>query len=405
MEIRKICVQIFLAELTITPVLVISYLYVIKMRPQLSPMQEIQFKYQNGFWKKRILTNAIQYKSGRVLSDENLENIKLLSVNQCKNRRFLVYKCDGASLCGGTGDRQKGIVSAFLLSLLTNRTFIVDMTKPCNIETVLQVGVYNWSLCKGYIKTLPKQDIMKLNLLFGNRSVAKQIENIDFDSQWTAKVVLFRCNSLLIDKIRRHNYTETRLNWLQNTTNEETIHKVLHTLFQPNQRILEDFVKLYNKHVHGKNLVCSHIRIGKNPTIPKDEKLLRGSPNVTRILEFLKRYDDPKKYTIYIATDSDSVKQDAKSNLTSYVNINRPIVHVDRRMNESVAEACEGLYTGIFEQFILSLCDTLVLTRSSFGCMSAYMRGVQDNIFLYNPNLRKVGQYNLTEIQRVFKLV
>jgi hypothetical protein len=279
------------------------------------------------------------------------------------------------------------------------------MTKPCNIETVLQVGVYNWSLCKGYIKTLPKQDIMKLNLLFGNRSIAKEIENIDFDSQWTAKVVFLRCNTLLIDKIRRHNYTETRINWLKHTTNEETIHKVLHTLFQPNQRILEDFVKLFNKHVQGKNLVCCHIRIGKNPTIPKDEKLLRGSPNVTRILEFLKRYDDPKKYTIYIATDSDSVKQDAQSNLTSYVNINRPIVHVDRRTNESVAEACEGLYTGIFEQFILSLCDTLVLTRSSFGCMSAYMRGVQDNIFLYNPNLQKVDHYNLTEIQRVFKLV
>jgi hypothetical protein len=304
--------QVFLAELAITLVLVFSYLFIYEARPPsaLTPeiQSEIQFKHQDGFWNKRILTNVIQYKSGRVISDENLENIKIISVNQCKNRRFLMYKCDGASLCGGMGDRQKGIISTFLLSLLTNRTFVLDMTKPCNVEAGLLPGVYNWSLCKEHIKSLPKKEYLKLNLMFGNRSFAKEIENFDFDNQWTAKVVLIRCNTMLIDKISRHNYTKTRISWLLDTNIEETIHKVLHTLFQPNQRILEDFVKLYNNHVQGKHLVCSHIRIGKNPTLPKDNRLLRGAPNSTKILGFLKRYDDSEKFAIYIATDSDAEK-------------------------------------------------------------------------------------------------
>ena len=242
--------------------------------------------------------------------------------------------------------------------------------------------------------------------MFRDRKFLKHIQNFEFDSNWTEKVVVVRINSYITDKIRRHNYTSTRLNWLLDTSHEETIHRILHTLFRPSQRMLNDAVKLYDNKMRGKHLVCSHIRIGKNPTIPNDSGLPRGSPNETRVIEFLKTFDDNRKYAIYIATDSDNVRRDAQRKIKSYVNINRQIIHVDkRRMNVTDAEACDGLYSAIFEQFILTLCDTLVLTRSNFGVMSAYMRGVSDNIFLYNLKTRKVEKYKLTDIQKIFKFV
>ena len=382
-----------------------SYLFVFERQNlsiQSSPETQRISKH-DSFWNKHILTNVIQYTGGRVLSAEELENITIASVNQCRNRKFLVFKCDGASLCGGIGDRQKGIISAFLLSLLTNRTFVIDISKPCKLEKFLQPTVYNWTLCKKYISTLHKNSSLKLNFLFKDRKILKDIQNVDFDRNWTAQVVVVRINTYLIDKIKQHNYTKSRLNWLLHTSREETIHKIMHTLFRPSQKMLEEAANFYNIKVQGKHLVCSHIRMGKNPTIPKDHKLLRGAPNDTRILEFLKRYDHSRKYAIYIATDSDEVRRDALANIKSYININRQIVHVDRRMNLTAVESCEGLYSATFEQFILTLCDTLVLTRSGFGAMSAYMRGVSDNIFLYNPNTRTVGKYNLTDIQRIFK--
>mmetsp|Transcript_27272 Transcript_27272/g.70715 ORF Transcript_27272/g.70715 Transcript_27272/m.70715 type:complete len:577 (+) Transcript_27272:74-1804(+) len=44
--------------------------------------------------------------------------------------RFLVWACDPTARCGGQSDRVKGIVSAFLLAVATNRTFLVDSSDP-----------------------------------------------------------------------------------------------------------------------------------------------------------------------------------------------------------------------------------------------------------------------------------
>ncbi|XP_045163677.2 uncharacterized protein LOC123527998 [Mercenaria mercenaria] len=361
----------------------------------------------DSVWNNYILTGKITYTSGRHLTEENLEIIKVHSVNQCKSRRYLVYTCDRSSLCGGWGDRQKGIVSSFLLALLTNRTFIMNVTHPCKLENFLLSSVYNWSKCGNYLRTLPKQNFVAFNYVVGNRKFLKQIQSVDFDRNWTSQVVILRFNAYVIDQIRQHKQTETRLNWLLNTSNEEAIHRVLHTLLKPNQKILDDALKLKTDRIHDKHLVCSHIRKGQNPSIPEDNKLPRGSPNETLIFNFLKRYSDDRKYAIYIATDSDEVRRLAEANIKSYINMNRKIVHVDRlgNLKKSKEEACEGFYTVLFEQFILSLCDTLILTRSNFGGIAAYIRGISDNLFLYNQKTDEILQSNLTFMQNIFKFI
>ncbi|XP_053391828.1 uncharacterized protein LOC128554587 [Mercenaria mercenaria] len=367
----------------------------------------MSFLNQNSVWNEHIVVDNILYRGGRLLTEENMENIKVYSVNQCKSRRYLVYTCDHSKLCGGWGDRQKGIVSSFLLALLTNRTFIINMTDPCQLENFLLANVYNWSICSNYVRTLPKKKFSIFSYVVGGRKFLKQIKDFNFDRNWTAQVVNLRFNANVIDQIRQHNQAKVRLNWLLNTTNEEVIPKVLHTLFQPHQRILDDAVKLHMNTIHGKHLVCSHIRKGKNPSIPEDSKRPKGTPNETLIFDFLKMYSDDRKYTIYIATDSDEVRRQAEANIRSYINTNRAIVHVDRlgKLKKYKEVACEGFYTVIFEQFILSLCDILVLTRSNFGGIAAYIRGISDNLYLYNQKTDTILPSNLTYMQRVFKFI
>ena len=41
------------------------------------------------------------------------------------------------SVCGGWADRQKGIVSAYVLSVLMDRDFKLDMPRPCDIAVFL----------------------------------------------------------------------------------------------------------------------------------------------------------------------------------------------------------------------------------------------------------------------------
>lgn len=62
--------------------------------------------------------------------------------------RYIMYRCDrelDKNLCGGFGDRLKGILSAYLWSLLTNRTFLLRVTKPCNMVTLLEPNEVEWN--------------------------------------------------------------------------------------------------------------------------------------------------------------------------------------------------------------------------------------------------------------------
>ncbi|XP_053397061.1 uncharacterized protein LOC123530570 [Mercenaria mercenaria] len=367
--------------------------------------QDSAIQFEHRVWNE-LLKHDNVYKGGRLLTKDTLENIKTISTEQCRSQRFLVFKCDSSTICGGLADRQKGIVSSFLLALLTNRTFVVDMTMPCDLNNFLLPNIYNWSLCREFLKAVPKENVNELNYVTKNREkFLHQISSFNFDGNWTKKVIVLRLNAYAIDWIRQHRQAKARLKWLMDITDEEAIHLVLHTLFKPNQRLLKDIVQFYDNRVLGRHLVCSHIRIGQNPSIPADYRRPRGSSNETLIFHFLEAYDDDQKYVTYIASDSEDIKRHAETRLKSYINVNRTIVHVDRlgKLKHYTKEACEGLYTALFEQLILTLCDTLILTRSCFGTMAAYIRGVSDNIFLFIPKTQQILKTNLTNIQTIFK--
>jgi hypothetical protein len=75
-------------------------------------------------------------------------NEKIDMVSSTSEHRFIMYRCDrelDKNLCGGFGDRLKGILSAYLWSLLTNRTFLLRVTKPCNMVTLLEPNEVDWN--------------------------------------------------------------------------------------------------------------------------------------------------------------------------------------------------------------------------------------------------------------------
>ncbi|XP_053385797.1 uncharacterized protein LOC123561743 [Mercenaria mercenaria] len=338
---------------------------------------------EHSVWNEH-LTNDIVYNGGRLLTKDNLEILKPLSVEHCRSQRFLVYKCDSSSYCGGWADRQKGIVSSFLLALLTNRTFIVDMTSPCEVKRFLLPNIYNWSMCTTFLETVSKKNFSYFKYVYGNtrKKFVNQIKSFNFDKNWTKRVVFLQFNANAINGIRQHKQAKTRLKWLMNVTNAEARHLVLHTLLNQTKEGI---------------LVCSHIRIGQNPSIPADKTRAR-KPNETVIFEFLDRYDDYRKHAIYIASDSDDIKRLAEIRFKSFVNINRTTVHIDRlgKLRPFTKEACEGFYSVLFEQLILTLCDTLVLTPSGFGTTAAYLRGVSDNLYMFQPETQRILKLNVT---------
>ena len=362
---------------------------------------------QLTLWNKNIIVenNSLTLKGERLLTEESLQNIKLSNRSLCNNQKFLVYKCDNLYPCGGWADRQKGIVSTFLLALLTNRRYIIDMDKPCKLEHFLMPNVYNWSVCYDFVKNVTANHTISVNYIDPSKEMLAEIKSLNFFHNWSLSLVVSRFNVYAINEIRQHKLAKSRLKWLSNITNEEAIRLVLHTLFKPTVEVLKDVINFYHNQVRGKQLVCCHIRVGKNPSIPIDNVPRFGEPNITLLFDFLKTFEATGTNAIYIASDSESVKDLAKKSITSYININRTIVHVDRlgQFETLKLEACDGWNTVILEQFILSQCDTLVLTRSGLGTMAAYMRGVNENLFMFHPEIQKVIQTNLTDLNRSFQ--
>ncbi|XP_060607954.1 uncharacterized protein LOC132760075 [Ruditapes philippinarum] len=378
-------------------------------------LQENTSKYQSGnftqrfnrppLWARHIAkeNGSLTFKGGQTLNNDVLQNIKVSNITYCKKQRFLVYKCDSSMLCGGWGDRQKGIVSTFLMAILTNRVFVIDMDKPCKLDNILLPNIYDWSLCYNFVKTVSKRNIIQLSYTDNLVKVKETLQSSDFNRTWPKQVVALTVNSYAIDEVRKHKLAKTRLKWLLNITNEKAIHLVLHTLFKPGEKILNDASEFYDKHVQGKQLICSHIRMGRNPSIPSDA-ILKVS-NETMLFQFLKYFEEEVQNAIYVATDSKEIKQLARKNIKSYININRTIVHVDRlgKFKDIKSESCQGFATAILEQFILSLCDILLITKSGFGTMAAYIRGLDDNLFIFHPKTRTIVKSNLVNVQRAFK--
>jgi hypothetical protein len=286
-------------------------------------LQKITSKYQSWdtihilkrkgtLWSKHFAkdNNSWTFRNGHALKGGVLENITVPNSSHCNQRRFLVYKCDTSMLCGGWADRQQGIISTFLMALLTNRVFVIDMDKPCKLDNILFPNIYNWSLCYSFVKTVSQNNLIHYNYIDNLGKIRETLKSFDFNREWSKQVVTVRVNIYAIDEVRKHKLALIRLKWLLNISNEKVIHLALHTLFKPGEKILNDASEFYDRQIKGKQLICSHIRMGRNPSIPSDSIL--KAPNVTMLLQFLKSFEVELTNAVYVASDSEEIKQLAK---------------------------------------------------------------------------------------------
>lgn len=314
----------------------------------------------------------------------------------CEERKYVVYRC--YKVCGGLGDREKGIVSAYLLALLTNRTLVIDMFSPCRLETSIVPNNVNWLKCKSYALNVPGNSKRLVSVT--DRSKTYTVEQF---VSLKEKVITIEINWFVTHHLQRY-VTSNKINhmqWLVNVRNEVIIHKVLNELFRPTEHIMSEINNFITKYASNKQLVCTHVRMGKNPSIPNDVDFRRianrGIPNVTTVLSFLKTYSNAKDYTVYVATDADMVRKEALSTIANSVSLNKEIVHIDR-INHGKVSGCAGLGDAVTEQVLLSKCDVLLLTRSGFGIMAALWRGQIGQLYLHNSLSNDIQRADVNEI-------
>ncbi|KAK0059022.1 hypothetical protein Bpfe_011632 [Biomphalaria pfeifferi] len=104
-------------------------------------------------------------------------------------KKYLIYLCDSKKYCFGLGDRQRGLVSVYLLAEVTNRTFGLVMTSPSNFTEFYQPSLVNWEIPEAEL--LGKSTIVLEGL--GGKTDFK-LESDDFNANFTQDVIYIRTN-------------------------------------------------------------------------------------------------------------------------------------------------------------------------------------------------------------------
>lgn len=303
---------------------------------------------------------------------------------RCKDMKFLVYHC--ITDCGGLADIQKGIVSTYLLSLISDRKFVIRMSTPCEFTNFYQPFSYDWLECSNYISTVPENGTQQLMMVNKEKEFRSYLMDINFAVNWTKQVVALTINWNVIDIVQSH-FRKMPLRkdllWINSTRPDVAIPKILGTVLWRHPSFDQDLGIFASEHIQEKSLVCAHIGTGDGSVSPYDISDGIANVNVTVVIKFLDRYRNDTKYVIHISTDSKLFSNQLFSLFRNAVSFNKTMISIDK-LYVKRTDTCDSLYNVILEQTILTQCSVLLITNGEFGKIAAYIRNSDKDLFVYH---------------------
>lgn len=303
--------------------------------------------------------------------------------------KYIVYLCHSNITCAGWGDRQHGIFSAYLLSLVTNRTFKVDMQSPCQLSKLYHPRMINWKIHQSELEGLSSIHLYALN----DRKFRESMKVIDFDEEYPQDVVYLTTNYDYFYNLKANPvYKSIFRQKVKGRPRPILFADLWQSIFKMNKRVVRKYTPALNyaRPTKQHKLACAHIRFGRNPTIPTDGDIRNTLTTIKPLWSFLEKHSDPSRYRIFVASDWQGFRDKVKSlyrNIT--IDIEGDIIHIDklkdqrkRENSTNVADPCTGFEKVIADQFVLSKCDILLLTYSVFGKAAAYLRRSNNDLYL-----------------------
>ena len=272
--------------------------------------------------------------------------------------KYLIYTCNQP--CGGWGDRTRKIVGAFLLSLALNRTFLINMTWPCAITHLLEPNIIRWNRT---IKNFSQRTNLIVSNLTASDNDYRQIllwENVDI-IYFQVKDLGYYSLLLWRDDLYRvlHSQYGLHRSTLFIHTAFTLAYELLFKLKAHPQAHMNEISEKFNL----KTLHCAHIRIGRNPSNPNDIVFPKRERMNTSVIGFLKNVSQSND-TIFVSTDSEEVQLYARRQFgRRLLTIEGLIRHIDRSGHKL---ACDGFEKTILDFYMISKCQTMVMSKSAF---------------------------------------
>ncbi|KAK6178787.1 hypothetical protein SNE40_011295 [Patella caerulea] len=363
------------------------YMYGVLFPNYYSNIGYLQFSNQTSIRNKTLIRSKTSIRNktpirkqisiGIPISAQNQQNTLISTTPGSQSKNVIVYTCGRGGLCGGLGDRQKGIIAAYLIANITGKKFKVEITTPCNIWMVLKAKNENLVIHKDEFKN---RSSTSLYLIDGGGFSLRQESTIsDIRSKFNNDVVYFRTNVDFVRHLNSSKFYTKELSWMKSMKRHEVykyIWEKLFTLTEKVQKRLEDFLAKRSN----KTLVCAQVRIGKNPSNMLDSAKIDIN-KIDAFWKFFEKYNDASKYRFFVTTDAGKVRDDGKRKFPELMlDTYGPIVHVER---SRVKDMCGGQEKVILDQYILALCDILVISNSGFGRVGAFRRGTNKDLYLF----------------------
>lgn len=289
--------------------------------------------------------------------------------------RYMIYECKRT--CGGLGDRQKGIVGAYLMSLLTNRTFGIKHTKPMDITPFVLPNKIIWTVNQSKLEGLSQE----IHNAVGRLDFLEKLPGLDLNKFYSKDIVYFNGNQEYVRLLRKHYDAARVFPDIMRMSNSEIYNLILRLLFKLEHSLQKKLNMVLKKDINGRKLICAHVRMGRNPTIPTDTEKRLNMDKINSIWKFLDRFNMAKKYSVFVASDSNELIKYARNKFPlQFVDVPGPIIHMDQigYKNES-----RGMTKIFLEQILLSQCDVLVVTKSGFGRIAAYLRNSSRDLYCF----------------------
>lgn len=352
-----------------------------------SPPQGISRTQTNGthLFASKVNSTVIFRNSSSQTGAGSLSFTVIKPVDQSVSSSFYEVVVQGSKTvlylcmdygCGGLADRQKGIVSAFVLAAMLKRPFKAHVTVPCDLANFLPPNKTDWRITDNEFWGDHQQ--VRVIDSEGVKYIQEILKHDDLDSLFPRKYTSFFWNMELVQYFKEHRLAK-QIPWLRDLSVADIYKFVLARLFSLKPDLQAD-LQTFRKSAPSK-LICAQVRLGGNVGNFVDSDLFYSLDDFASVSNFLKGLDKDESYRFLVTSDSEEATRRAEKAFPNRsLRLPGPITHVDKTKG---GNACDGLRKAILDEYALSMCDVLVISESGIGKMAAFMRGTDENLFLF----------------------
>lgn len=319
------------------------------------------------------------------------------------NRKYVVYECTNGRLCGGWADRLKGIMSAYAWSLITNRTLLVNIIRPCKLTEHLvpnQIEWYDEKRVQSYFwKKIWKIDNLEYRLRLSNFTLN------DFNLDY--KYISIKNNLDWLEPLSKNKNLHARLVQLGYEPNKFKLQYVFkdwyRKLFKLHPRLQTKYDEFLTKSNKTSNkLLCAQIRIGgRRENVAFDYKFT-SIENTIVYWNYIKKYifQNNSEFKLFLTTDTREVESEARKVFAEQnVMINEGLnAHLDRERH--LNGQCAKVDKVFLDFHCLQLCDMAIISESGFGKLGVWNRDEPNkNLAIFSKQETIVIKKSIDELE------